>query len=66
MVYAMYAQLGVKAMAQATSNKESASGRDVTINIRAQRRQRDLIDQAAANGHLQTGLLDLNSETQGF
>ncbi|RUQ27589.1 MAG: DUF1778 domain-containing protein [Candidatus Competibacteraceae bacterium] len=35
-------------MAQATSNKESALGRDVTINIRAQRRQRDLIDQAAA------------------
>lgn len=26
----------------------------------------ELIDQAAANGHLQTGPLDLNSETQGF
>ena len=35
-------------MAQATSDKESASGRNITINIRAQQRQRELIDQAAA------------------
>lgn len=35
-------------MTQPAHNKESASGRDITINIRAQRRQRDLIDQAAA------------------
>ena len=35
-------------MTQPEPDKESASGRDVTINIRAKRRQRELIDQAAA------------------
>jgi uncharacterized protein (DUF1778 family) len=35
-------------MGQPASDKESASGRNVTINIRAQQRQRELIDQAAA------------------
>lgn len=35
-------------MAQSTSTKESTSGRNVIINIRARQRQRELIDQAAA------------------
>lgn len=34
-------------MGQLASDKQSASGRNVTINIRAQQRQRELIDQAA-------------------
>lgn len=34
-------------MGQPASDKETASRRNVTINIRAQQRQRELIDQAA-------------------
>lgn len=35
-------------MGRTASDKKSASGRNITINIRAQQRQRELIDQAAA------------------